>query len=184
MAALIAAGIISPGRGGGPAAAKAESDPIAAYLKPVMEGMGVRHRPEVSVGTVVRQTLRTAVDSGGYGAGGYWRSTLGGGGDRGGVGGGRTKPTSAVDGPVLSLLGNTTRSHSYLAGISADLGAALSRRYSGYLTRDVSAGLAPEGEDCAEALEGLLDLADVYLPPSGSGLVAGSDDEYHDGDLD
>ena len=39
------------------------------------------------------------------------------------------------------------------------------------------AGIIPEQDDCEEALEHCQELADVYEPPMGSGLVVGEDDD-------
>ena len=66
----------------------------------------------------------------------------------------------------LSTLGNSTRVYDHLKQTSIGLKSALSSKYSGYLSRDGMTGLAPESEDCDEAMEACLTLRDVYEPPS------------------
>jgi hypothetical protein len=88
--------------------------------------------------------------------------------------------------PVLSVLGNTTRSYPRLRAVAAGFADALhSPSGRGCLARDVAAGLVPEEDDCAEALEHCRELMEAYEPPRGSGLVAGEDDDpdsYFDDD--
>jgi len=79
--------------------------------------------------------------------------------------------------PVLSVLGNGTRSYPRLNSISHGFHSVLhSQRYRGYFSRDVMAGIVPERDDCEEALEYCRELVDVYEPPMGSGLVSGKDE--------
>ena len=168
----------------------------SAFLRPMMESMGVKYRPEVSVGAVVKDSV---VDLTGVGS--YWRSVFA---DRssspsststseqsGESGSGNNLSTQAskkacIRSPmdiasntsILSVLGNSTRSYPRIHSISTGFVDALhSRRNMGYLSRDVMAGIIPEQDDCEEALEHCQELADVYEPPMGSGLVVGEDDD-------
>jgi hypothetical protein len=183
--------------------AKSDSRPLSssdnctatAFLRPMMESMGVKYRPEVSLGLVVEENVMdlTGVSS-------YWRSVFS---DRrtsavtpqkasgkGGVGSieSMMSPnTCASHTPILSVLGNSTRSYPRLNTISSGFVDALhSRRNMGYLSRDVMAGVIPEKDDCEEALEYCRELMDVYEPPLGSGLVGedknDSGDAYFDED--
>jgi hypothetical protein len=56
--------------------------------------------------------------------------------------------------------------HDHLRISANGLKSALSRKNVGYMRRDGMAGLAPEGEDCEDAVEACLTLRDVYEPPS------------------
>ena len=152
-----------------PAGTDPSRDPAAAYTTLIMEGMGIRYRPEVSVGSVVRQSIRGLTDNAGYGAGAYWDSVLG-----------RTKDGSNTfaNTPVLAVLGNSTRIHGHLVATSSNLEAALSRKYTGYMERDTMAGLTPEGDDCTEAAEACYELRDTYEPPTGSGLIDNNEGAY------
>ena len=166
-----------------------------AFLRPMMESMGVKYRPEVSLGLVVNDNV---VDLTGVSS--YWRSVFS---DRrtsavtpqetsevGGVGSiiksqsklTKMSPiTCASNTPILSVLGNSTRSYPRLNTISSGFVDALhSRRNMGYFSRDVMAGVIPEKDDCEEALEYCRELMDVYEPPLGSGLVG--EDENDSGD--
>ena len=157
----------------------------SAYLRSMMESMGVKYRPEVSLGAVVKDTV---VDLTGVGS--YWRSVFT---DRGrlssGEGGGNlstqqakqhnnlTPNDIASHTPILSVLGNSTRSYPRLNSISTGFVSALhSRRNMGYISRDVMSCIMPEKDDCEEALEYCQELVDVYEPPMGSGLVLGEDE--------
>ncbi|KAL7540696.1 hypothetical protein ACHAWF_006761 [Thalassiosira exigua] len=157
----------------------------SAFLRPMMEGMGVRYRPDVSSGAVVRDTVADLT-----GVGSYWRSIFA---DRSAVSGssekGNLSPRDvASHTPIVSVLGNSTRSYPRLHSVSAGFVDALhSRRNMGYLSRDVMAGIVPEKDDCEEALEYCRELVDVYEPPTGSGLIVGEDendalDAYFDED--
>ena len=85
--------------------------------------------------------------------------------------------------PVLSVLGNSTRSGPGILSVSSGLAGALrSRGDAGRLSRDVAAGLAPEGDDCAEAEEHCRELADAYEPPGGGGGEDDDADAYFDED--
>jgi hypothetical protein len=162
-----------------------------ALLRPIMESMGVRYRPEVSLGVVVKDTV---VDLTGLGA--YWRVIFSDGNStttppssstNEGIGGNIKSPQSkpimmspnerASHSPVLSVLGNGTRSYPRLNSISHGFHCVLhSQRNRGYFSRDVMAGIVPERDDCEEALEYCRELVDVYEPPMGSGLVSGRDE--------
>jgi len=144
-------------------------DPMAKtlphYLTAIVQGMGIAYRPERSVATVMNQTVGQLTfgspTSGGAGA--YWRSLL-----------------SSVKQPTLAVLGNSTRVYSHVQQISSDMKMVLGPRYRGYHQRDIVNDVLPEAEDCQEALEGCLNLRDVYHPPDASGLAV--DDS--DGDID
>lgn len=176
----------------------------SAYLRPMMESMGMKYRPEVSSGLVVRDSVAQLT-----GVGSYWGSvfterrfapSVSATGSVAAAEGMSTetqqqceRPTlSATDiannTPILSILGNSTRSYPRLNSISTGFVDALhSRSNKGYFSRDVMSGLIPEIDDCEEALEYCRELVDVYEPPLGSGLVDGEDsnddiDAYFDED--
>jgi hypothetical protein len=136
-------------------------DELSNYLTCLVQGMGVRYRPERSCCTVLDQTVGNLTQAGGYGAGAYWKSLI--------------EPKT----PVVAVLGNTTRVYPYLNQVGSDMKTVLGARYRGYYQRDVLNGVLPEAEDCQESLANCLDLRDVYHPPTSSGLV--QDD---DGDID
>jgi len=161
----------------------------AAYLRPIMEGLGVKYRPEVSLGLVVRDTVVDLTN-----VGSYWRSVFSsqsipsksastepGNSTTQQIQGNDQKMRSPLElashTPILSVLGNSTRSYPRLSFISSNFFDALrSRNNTGYFSRDAMAGLLPEKDDCEEALEFCRDLVDVYEPPLGSGLVDGEDE--------
>ena len=126
-----------------------------------MESMGVRYRPEVSMGTVTVTSIRTLI-SGGYGAGSYWKSLV------------------PPETPVLAVLSNSSRSYSYLHHVACEMKRGLSRKFHGYVGRDVMQKILPEAEDCQEALEYSFDLRDIYHPPDGSGLGEDEEGNYFD----
>jgi hypothetical protein len=138
--------------------ANAASTTTTEYINCLMQGMGIRFRPEQSVATVVDQSLGE-LTANGYAAGSYWKR----------VWGSRQ--------PVMAVLGNTTRSYIMLDQVATDLKQALSPHSRGYYNRDVVTGVLPEAEDCQEALAASFDLRDVYRPPQGSGLAADHDFE-------
>jgi len=129
-------------------------DVVSTYTTCMMEGVGIRYRPQRSIATVVGQSLDSLTGSGSraYAAGSYWKTVLG---------------PKANTTQVLSVLGNTTRIHSYLKSTASGLSSALSRKYSGYLSRDGMSGLAPEKEDCSDAVESCLSLRDIYESSMG-----------------
>ena len=159
-----------------PAGNDPSSDPAAAYTTPLMEGRGLRYRPEVSVGTVVRQSIRGLTGNAGYAAGAYWKSILGSPGTT--TDGQPSDIDSYISAPILSVLGNSTRVYPHLSSTSTNFAAALSRRYAGYMSRDSMAGLAPEGEDAEEAVEAIYEMRDAYEPPLGSGLLDDDEGDY------
>jgi hypothetical protein len=130
--------------------------PLVSYVDTLIQGMGVRYRPEQSLSTVLHESV-SAVTSDGYGAGSYWKSAWG-------------------DRPILAVVGNTTRAYPAVHQIASNLKKTLSPRWRGFYSRDVSNGILPEMEDCQESLSSLWDLRDVYQPPEGSGLVADEND--------
>lgn len=134
-------------------------DVISTYTTSLMEGMAIRYRPQCSVATVVGQSFDGLTGSRGHSAGSYWSNILG--------------PQSRTA-QTLTILGNTTRIHSHLQNTAKDFKSALSRKYAGYLSRDGMSGLAPESEDCSDAMEACMYLRDVYEPPS---MGFDSDDE-------
>jgi hypothetical protein len=170
-------------------------DVTSAYLRPIMESMGMKYRPEVSSGLVVRDSVEQLT-----GMSSYWGSVFA-----------ERLPSSTADPstsgsataagndsatkqqlnersalspsdvahntPILSILGNSTRSYPRLNSISTGFVDALhSRSNKGYFSRDAMSGLIPEKDDCEEALEYCRELVDVYEPPMGSGLVVGEDE--------
>ncbi|KAL7490255.1 hypothetical protein ACHAW6_015982 [Cyclotella cf. meneghiniana] len=146
----------------------------SAFIRPVMESMGAKYRPEVSVGVVVKDTV---VDLTGVGS--YWNSIF----RRAQHPATPRQNTThssrevAHNTSILSVLGNSTRSYPRLRAISTGFIDSLhSRNNMGYLTRDAMAGIMPEKDDCEEALEYCRELVDVYEPPLGSGLVDGEDE--------
>ena len=116
-----------------------------------MQGMGIQFRPELSTAVVSTQELGK-LTAAGYGAGSYWKSVW-------------AEPT-----PVVSTLGNTTRSYERIRGTADGLRQALAPRFRGFYNKDLMSGMLPEADDCGEALATCLALADVYRPPVGSGL--------------
>ena len=138
---------------------------MSNYLTCLIEGMGIRYRPERSIATVLNQSLgeMTFGSEGGgsnYGAGIYWKHIM-----------------PQVDTPVLSVLGNSTRAYTPLNEIATDMKVAMkTTRYRGFYNRDVVNSVLPELEDCEEALEACWNKRDVYEPPSGSGL--GTEEDY------
>ena len=135
-----------------------ESD-LSQYMTCLVQGMGIRYRPERSMCTVLDQTIGNLTTAG-YGAGAYWKSLI------------------SQEDPVVAVLGNTTRVYPYLNSISSNMKMVLGPRYRGFYNRDVLNEVLPEAEDCQDALEKCYDMRDAYLPPEGSGLVE------DDGDID
>ena len=138
-----------------------KSSNIPDYLTCTMESIGIRYRPEVSMGTVASTSICQLV-AGGYGAGSYWKKTL------------------SPETPVLTVLSNSTRSYSYLSTVARNMKQGLSRKFNGYHNRDVMQNILPEAEDCKEAMEHSLDLRDIYHPPDGSGLGVDEEGTYFD----
>jgi hypothetical protein len=135
---------------------------ISQYLTLLMEGMAIRYRPQVSMGAVLGESV-SSLTAGGYGAGSYWKFLL------------------KNDVPVLSVVGNTTRSYGYLCEVASNFEQVLNKpRFRGHHARDVAHGILSDGEDCAEAVEHCLDLRDAYAPPEGSGLVVNTEGTYFD----
>lgn len=123
---------------------------VSTYTAAMMEGMAIRYRPQCSMASVVGQSVHALTGSRAGSAGLYWNSIIG-------------KTETAQ---TLTVLGNSTRIHSHLRTTATGLTSALSRKYAGYLSRDGMSGLAPEGEDCTDAMEACLSLRDVYEPSS------------------
>lgn len=136
---------------------------ISNYLTCLIEGMGIRYRPERSIATVLNQSLGQLTfghEGRNYGAGIYWKHIL-----------------PREDTPVVAVLGNSTRAYTPLNEIATDMKVAMKTpRYRGFYNRDVINGVLPELEDCEEALEACWNKRDVYEPPLGSGL--GPDGDY------
>ena len=169
-------------------------DVTSAYLRPIMESMGMKYRPEVSSGLVVRDSVEQLT-----GMSSYWGSVFA---ERlpstadastsvSAVAAGKDSATKqqlnetsalsptdvAHNTPILSILGNSTRSYPRLHSISTGFVDALhSRSNKGYFSRDAMIGFIPEKDDCEEALEYCRELVDVYEPPMGSRLVVGEDE--------
>ena len=136
---------------------------ISNYLTCLIEGMGIRYRPERSIATVMNQSLGQLTfgqEGRNYGAGIYWKQIL-----------------PREDTPILAVLGNSTRAYTPLNEIATDMKLTMrTTRYRGLYNRDVINGVLPELEDCEEALEACWNKRDVYEPPLGSGL--GPDGDY------
>jgi len=157
----------------------------SAYLRPIMESMGMKYRPEVSSGLVVRDSVAQLT-----GVGSYWGSVFAERFPSTAITGGNSATTQqqsesatlspteiANNTPILSILGNSTRSYPRLNSISTGFVDSMhSRSNKGYFSRDVMSGLIPEKDDCEDALEYCRELVDVYEPPMGSGLVVGEDE--------
>lgn len=126
-------------------------DTLATYTTSLMEGMAIRYRPKSTVATVVNQSFNELTGGKANSAGSYWSNIFG-------------SQTPIMQ--PLCTLGNTTRMHDHLRISANGLKSALSRKNVGYMRRDGMAGLAPEGEDCEDAVEACLTLRDVYEPPS------------------
>jgi hypothetical protein len=134
-------------------------DVMADYSTCLIQGMGIRYRPERSMCAVLNQTVGQLTHSGG-GAGAYWSRLIG------------------AEAPTVAVVGNTTRSYPHLERICTDLKTVLGPRYRGYYQRDLVNGIVPELEDCEEAVAGCLDIRDAYAPPDGSGLVQDGGDDF------
>jgi len=120
------------------------------YVDCLLQGMGLRYRPESSLAVHLNQDLTTLTD--GYGAGSYWKHVC--------------KATKHNGSPVLSVLGNSTRCHGQVAQLGAHVKEALAPSQKGWLQRDVTNGVLPEADDCHEILSSLYGLRDRYQPPS------------------
>lgn len=125
----------------------------------LMESMGPRFKPERVTATILEQSL-SQLTKGSYAAGSYWSTVC-----------------PCEHQPMLSVIGNTTRTYFYIDGVVERMKEALSPKLRGFFNRQVAQGALPELDDCSESLEKCLDLRDLYLPPEGSGLVAARDSD-------
>lgn len=153
---------------------------VGNYVECIMEGMGIRYRPEQSTATVVNQSLAQLTQDG-YGAGSYWKFLF------------RAAPTNEKKEhpqapstflpslPILITIGNTTRVYPYLHQTAHDAQQMLSHRHVHWLQRDAAQNLLPEADDCTDAVAACWDLRDSYQPPEGSGLVVDEEGMYFDG---
>jgi type II secretory pathway pseudopilin PulG len=172
------------------ASADPSIDAADDYVTCLMEGMGIRYRPEQAVGSVVaRQSLNDVVKDSAVGT--YWKALL-----KNKNTAASALPTSTIgtsDPPVLSVLGNSTRSHSFLSNLAAQMrevaapggrGPGGSTSFTsvrhGWFLRDVALGLLPEEDDCLEALSHCLDVRDRYRPPNRA--HDDDDDDDQDGE--
>jgi hypothetical protein len=155
------------------------SSGMSQYLTCMVEGMGIRYRPERSMCTVVNQSF-SQLTQGGYGAGMYWETILAPHKEAG-----TTNSSSVACPPVLAVLGNTTRIYPQLHQVSENLKQALGRfsKLRGLYNRDVMNGVLPEEGDCEEAMAACLDIRDIYQPPDGSGLVDDQESIFFDDGL-
>ena len=137
------------------------------YVDCLMQGMGIRYRPEQSLAVHLGEGLSTLTGNSGYGAGSYWKHVW---------------RSQEQDGPVLSVLGNTTRFFAQASEMGAGAKEVLSPMgvTKGFFNRDVSNGIFPEADDCHEVLSALYNIRDKYRPPSGSGLMDDEDGAYYD----
>jgi hypothetical protein len=132
------------------------SSALSDCLSCFIQGMGIKYRPERSMATIVDKSIRALTfggDGAGYGAGAYWKHLL-----------------PSIDCPVVSILGNTTRSYVSLRETATNMRTSMGSRSRGYVNRDIINGVLPEKEDCDEALVRVWDLCDTYAPPSGTGF--------------
>jgi hypothetical protein len=172
------------------ASADSTIDAADDYVTCLMEGMGIRYRPEQAVASVVaRQSLNDLVKDSAVGT--YWKAMLKN--KNTAADGLPTSTVGASDPPVLSVLGNSTRSHSFLSSLAAQMrevaapggrGPGGSTSFTsvrhGWFLRDVALGLLPEEDDCLEALSHCLDVRDRYRPPNRA--HDDDDDDVHDGE--
>jgi hypothetical protein len=128
----------------------------------IMEGMGIRYRPDSALGVIMGQSVH-GLTRGGYAAGAYWRA----------------KPSESL----ISVLSNSTRSYSYADSIATGMKESLSFKFQGYHNRDTTNGILPEREDCLEALDYCLGLKETYHPPEGSGLGENAEGTYFDDEM-
>merc|ERR1712226_611488 len=129
--------------------------------------MGIRFRPEQSLAVHMGEGLCTLTKDSDSGAGSYWKHIWN---------------SHEVDGPVLSVLGNTTRFFSQASGMGAGVKEVLAPMGSskGIFNRDTTNGILPEVDDCHETLSALYNIRDKYQPPSGSGLAGDEDEAFYD----
>uniref|UniRef100_A0A6U2S9G8 Uncharacterized protein n=1 Tax=Leptocylindrus danicus TaxID=163516 RepID=A0A6U2S9G8_9STRA len=81
--------------------------------------------------------------------------------------------------PILSILENSTRSHSFIRDKTTKFSRCLSRSMKGFYIRDNTAGLLPDEEECYDSLECLKSIDESYNP----GFDV-EDEEYNDGNED
>ena len=126
----------------------------------IMEGMGIRYRPDSTLGVLVDQSFKDLISCG-YAAGSYWKADS--------------------NQAVVAVLSNSTRSYGYAKKVANHMKDKLTLlKFKGYHNRDVTHGVLPEKEDCLEALEYCLGLRDTYHPPEGSGLGDDAEGTYFD----
>lgn len=124
----------------------------------LMEGMGIRYRPEQSLAIVVDHSL-SELTTNGYGAGSYW------------------KHLQWKSPPVAAVLENSSQAYEGLHHLTSQAQAILAprgRRQPASLSMYEQLAQVdgfPEYDDMQEALSNMLDLRDAYEPPVGSGLV-------------
>ena len=119
------------------------------YVDCLLQGMGLRYRPEQSLGVQLNQTLSYLTNSQGYGAGSYWKHVF----------------PEYENKALLSVLGNTTRFHSTVSSMAASVKDALyAPRNKGFFSRDISQGILPEEDNCHDILSTLYNLRDRYQP--------------------
>jgi hypothetical protein len=136
--------------------ARSAEPTLKKYADCLLEGMGVRFRPESSIATISAVDIGTLTGNG-YAVGAYLRSAL--------------RTTEGL--PILSTLSNSTRVYPYLHEIASGMEDALSRQNRGLYNREMMN--LPEREDCDEAMIACFDLRDRYTPPQGSGLSMDDD---------
>jgi hypothetical protein len=123
-------------------------------LQSVMEGIATHTQPIGSFSSCIIPQSLSELTSGGYG---YW------------------KHTSCIRNTpdfFVSTIGNSSRIHPLIEKRYNGIKCAISRFHSsggsgnrGFYTADVEAGLAPEYEDCDEAVEYIKNLDALYCPP-------------------
>jgi len=120
------------------------------YVTCIMEGMGIRYRPEQSMATVVDQSL-SQLTTNGYGAGSYWKSIFTNKTHR------AASFTTIQSVSILAMLGNSTRVYPYLHQTAIDVQEILLRRNQrsinrAFYNRDAVQGILPEADDSNEAV--------------------------------
>jgi hypothetical protein len=149
-------------------------------LQCIMEGVAEQTRPIGSFSTCLLRQSFGELTSGGYG---YWKQTSLMSKQQQQSTGEQQQHHQEGDRSIVATLGNSTRMHPVLTQKYKSMKGALARfgggGTRGFYSTDVSAGLAPELEDCGEALEYLKDLDAIYCPPGGD-----EDEIMNDGDFD
>ena len=141
-------------------------NPVHSCTASLMES-AARYRSERRLACVVDSSIDKAIKGGSY-----WVNSIFPGSEQ-------QDPSRMKNTSILSVLENSTRSHSFIKDKSTKFSRCLSRSMKGFFVRDNSAGLLPDEEECYESLECLKNLDETYNP----GLDV-EDEEYYDGNED